>query len=1216
MGSITANGVPVVSGIPLNIGCGTNLVITAKTNGCHIFDNWELNGNPAGTSLSYTIPNVTGPHNLVANFSPKSLDVTVSEEPPGSGYACCPVQGIICNTPHTVTAFETNPMYKFSHWSEGSAIHPIYRDNPHTFAVDKDYDLVANFKVRTFDVYLNVSPPPGGWTEGGGNHIPYGADTTVRAHANTDYNFLNWTDQHNTVLSWDSVFSFKVFSDTVLTANFALKVHNIKVWSVDPSGGTSGGTVEGDLDHIPHGTLHTIKAQANENYHFARWTVNGIYGDTIHQAGAVFTFPVTQSEDWYAHFEFDSYQVTFAASPPHGGIVPKDTAVIWGTVLPMETAPNQFFYFDKWLKNGSDFSIRPATSHTITENCHFVAVFTCDTFDVSVEAFPPEGGTVWSNYTTAIPYLTPVTITAEPDTCHSFLYWTEADTVVATNPVYTFEIEGNRAFTAVFEVTKFLIAASANTGGSVDFKTAYIDCGTDTTLTAIPEVGYRFVNWTENNEEFSTDNPLTIHVTEPHDLVANFEYVAYNIKLLKEPFEGGQVDSAAIYPLNYDLTVHAKPNPGFKFVSWTDEDTVLVSLNADYQFFVSKDEKLTANFTTDTLDVILWAEPENCGDVEGGGMGIPYDELTTIKAIPKPNFVFRNWTEENGAVFSTKDSLTFRVLRSLNLTANFKPKPYLVTVSANPKPGGEVTGGGTFDFGSIDTVRAYPNLEYDYVFDNWTDLDSGKVVSPEPVYFFTVRRDYNLVANFIPKYCNINVSADPTEGGKVEGNISNIVAGETWTVRAEPYDKYLFVMWSENGDSVYNEPEYPFIVKKDRNLTAHFEKKVITIAVSANPPHAADTLTGAGNYDYGDTISVAATPNEQYSFIDWTINGESVSDENPYPFLTTESCELTANFNPILFNITLIADPPEFGEVSGGGELLYLTDCHALATPKEGYHFLYWTEDSLVLSTEEEVIFKVEEARTLIAHFEKTIYTVTVEVNDTLFGNATGGGEYMPNEIATLQAFAKQGSHFLNWTIGNSVVSTENVYERLVTESITIVANFYGLDFDTYAATLWDNTFMLNLNKLEEEGYDIIGCKWFKNGMELEETNTIDQFSYSAGSKSKDRLELAPTYYSFQLTTKDSTILYSSKKFLHNYTPNPAPPNEPLLVYPNPAFSGTAFTVEGLTKDTYIEVYNPYGVCLSRTVATDEMVTLSLNLPSGIYFIRNNHKEAKVVITR
>jgi hypothetical protein len=111
-------------------------------------------------------------------------------------------------------------------------------------------------------------------------------------------------------------------------------------------------------------------------------------------------------------------------------------------------------------------------------------------------------------------------------------------------------------------------------------------------------------------------------------------------------------------------------------------------------------------------------------------------------------------------------------------------------------------------------------------------------------------------------------------------------------------------------------------------------------------------------------------------------------------------------------------------------------------------------------------------------------------------------------------------------------------------------------------------------------------------------------------------LELAPSYYSFQVTTKHGDTLYSTKKVLTSYGFHFGSPKGALVVYPNPAWSGSAFTIEGVVKDTPIEVFNQYGVCLSRTIATGTTETLSLNLPSGIYFIRNNNKEGKVTIIR
>ena len=42
-------------------------------------------------------------------------------------------------------------------------------------------------------------------------------------------------------------------------------------------------------------------------------------------------------------------------------------------------------------------------------------------------------------------------------------------------------------------------------------------------LTATPYEGYKFVNWTKDGVEISTENPYSFTVTEDVELIANFE---------------------------------------------------------------------------------------------------------------------------------------------------------------------------------------------------------------------------------------------------------------------------------------------------------------------------------------------------------------------------------------------------------------------------------------------------------------------------------------------------------------------------------------------------------------------------------------------------------------------------------------------------------------------------------------------------------------------
>jgi hypothetical protein len=80
---------------------------------------------------------------------------------------------------------------------------------------------------------------------------------------------------------------------------------------------------------------------------------------------------------------------------------------------------------------------------------------------------------------------------------------------------------------------------------------------------------------------------------------------------------------------------------------------------------------------------------------------------------------------------------------------------------------------------------------------------------------------------------------------------------------------------------------------------------------------------------------------------------------------------------PITYNISASASPTEGGSVSGDG--LYLSGATAslTATPAIGYDFLYWTENSSVVSIDPNYIFTVNGDRTLVANFERPPVSVS-----------------------------------------------------------------------------------------------------------------------------------------------------------------------------------------------------------------------------------------------
>ncbi|MCL2510904.1 MAG: T9SS type A sorting domain-containing protein [Bacteroidales bacterium] len=62
--------------------------------------------------------------------------------------------------------------------------------------------------------------------------------------------------------------------------------------------------------------------------------------------------------------------------------------------------------------------------------------------------------------------------------------------------------------------------------------------------------------------------------------------------------------------------------------------------------------------------------------------------------------------------------------------------------------------------------------------------------------------------------------------------------------------------------------------------------------------------------------------------------------------------------------------------------------------------------------------------------------------------------------------------------------------------------------------------------------------------------------------------------------------------------------------------SGAPFTVEGVAKNDEVRVYNQSGICVHTAIATGETITLTLYVESGVYVVRANEKQVKVVIVR
>ena len=312
--------------------------------------------------------------------------------------------------------------------------------------------------------------------------------------------------------------------------------------------------------------------------------------------------------------------------------------------------------------------------------------------------------------------------------------------------------------------------------------------------------------------------------------------------------------------------------------------------------------------------------------------------------------------------------------------------------------------------------------------------------------------DATYTATFTLNTYTITATANPTNGGTVIGG-GTYNHGESCTLAATAAEGYTFVNWTKGGTEVSTSASYTFTVTEAGTYVANFEINVTsyTVTVSANPIEGG-SVSGGGSYAPGATATLTATVNEGYTFVDWTKDGQHVSDSLSFSFTVTEGGDYVANYSLINYAVFAIANPSEGGEVNGAGIYAHGATATLTATANEHYSFVNWTEDGSVVSTEATYSFTVTEAGNYVANFKIDSYAITATANPSEGGEVNGAGTYNHGATATLTATANEGYTFVNWTLGNAVVSTTATYSFTVTEAGDYVANFEVNEYEITAS--------------------------------------------------------------------------------------------------------------------------------------------------------------------
>lgn len=657
---------------------------------------------------------------------------------------------------------------------------------------------------------------------------------------------------------------------------------------------------------------------------------------------------------------------------------------------------------------------------------------------------------------------------------------------------------------AVWKVSfteNYTVSATANpvVGGTVLGTGAYQD-GATAILTATPNTGYKFVNWTKAGEEVSTEVTYSFPVTENVELVANFEAItskdprawAYDMKL------GEEGD-------NYTFTFKAT-TAGQATISFKDKDgNALAQPESQNMPAVAGENKFTiAKSDFESGVDAFWSITMDGAPIEGvvevtdqsrgiydfyNMMGVVVDNNTDSKDFGKI-YIQQSYQRSYASSSTSNNGITTRAndqksgvfiynqeLDELNSPSNVGIKP---TMPA-----------GYTEIGS--SSSAFQRLNIDPKTGN---LVFSHAVSGKPAVFAINREDMTGdVTNLLTGVADMTRSVAhcfDAEGtlyvmdfAGSTGAVYKVINGEATRITeisAKFINAYITMasdgrggLWiSQNRGQMDDAPyyyqlvhvtstgEFDWYVNKEtphgfegsssrgalaydaeRNILAQGRNgKVELYTVSYEPTITLTPLHTIADANIGTNIDGLAF---DYAGDLYVVNSSKEkfqkfalpTDEN---ICTVAAPALEAvRFTPV-YTVSVASNNNEWGIANGGGTFEEGQNATITATAATNYKFVNWTKEGAEVSTENPYTFAVTESATYVANFvEKTTYTINVTIkDDEKMGTVEGAGTYYEGTEVTLTATAKGGYVFVKWS--DEVTDESRTFTA--SENVTLQAIF------------------------------------------------------------------------------------------------------------------------------------------------------------------------------
>ena len=437
-----------------------------------------------------------------------------------------------------------------------------------------------------------------------------------------------------------------------------------------------------------------------------------------------------------------------------------------------------------------------------------------------------------------------------------------------------------------------------------------------TSVTATPDAGFHFVNWT--GDVSSTSNPLVVtNVTSNQNVTANFaanDPGTFTVTFL--PGDGGTVSGIAsqnVVAGTNCTPMMALPDAGYHFISWDGD--VSGTSNPLTVTNVTKDMNITANFAfiPEAANLTMAVSPAEGGTTapavgtssQSTGLAI------AITATAAPGYTFESWSvTANGSIASPRNSsTTVIIIGDTTVTANFAQSAAL-TMEPNPQAGGAiypVAGAHQIGSGSAQDILATPALGYRFL--NWTATANASLADATASATTAILSgDATVTANFasIPATAALSMAANPEAGGTSTPASGTVNTQEAIGITATAADGYHFLQWTASANAELgdrNNSTTTVTLYGDATVTANFEINALTatLTMEVSPVDGGTTdPAGISTQNTGTPIDITATAAKGYSFTGWSGSTADATFADSSAEITTVtisgSVTVTANF--------------------------------------------------------------------------------------------------------------------------------------------------------------------------------------------------------------------------------------------------------------------------------------------------------------------------------